>query len=266
MSENDERYLSARLPSDFALHGVDVSVYQTPSAVPADADFVIVRATFGAKLDRRAAEHVTALRQRERCAVGLYHFFVPGQSTADQVEAFSQVADQCAVGAGDLIPWIDVESPRGDGSMPPRPEWCPQLLDMVKALQDGFGQVGLYITQRDWTLLGKPGWALELPLWVAHWRASPGHPASPGGIPPVFWQYRVGPWDRGALHRGEHTNPRAIDHDCCVTEALPLIVPPGEPIPETPTIPWIGLEEDDWDDMRAERDAALEEQDGPEAA
>lgn len=247
-------------PRDYPLHGVDISSFQPTWLVPQMIDFAIVRATFGVKRDKRTVEHVEALRKRTACVVGLFHFYVPGQSTSEQMGAFEDAADACGIVEGDLIPWVDVESPKGDGSIPPRPEWCEQLHDVVLSLQEMFGQAGIYITQRDWALLGKPEWMLELPLWVAHWRSTPGVYASPGGIPPTLVQYRVGPWERGALHRGEHAHPRAIDHDFCSGSQLPLIVAPGEPVPDTvrpPAIPWIGLDDDDWEHMRAERDQTL---------
>jgi GH25 family lysozyme M1 (1,4-beta-N-acetylmuramidase) len=246
-------------PRDYPIHGVDLSSFQGTWLVPQMIDFAIVRATFGVKRDKRTVEHVEALRKRTACAIGLYHFYVPGQSTSEQMGAFEDAADACGIVEGDLIPWVDVESPKGDGSMPPRPEWCEQLHDVVLSLQEMFGQAGIYITQRDWALLGKPEWMLELPLWVAHWRSSPGAPASPGGVPPVLWQYRVGPWARGGLHTGQHAHPRAIDHDCCVASELPRIVAPGEPIAPTlrlPAIPWLGLDSEDWEHMRLERDVA----------
>lgn len=258
--------MSSISPRDYPLHGVDISVFQPTWLVPQMIDFAIVRATFGKTRDKRAVEHVAALRRRSACAVGLYHFFVPGQPTAEQLAAFDGAADACSISEGDSIPWIDVESPKGDGSMPPKTAWCDQLQEVVNSMRETYGQAGIYITQRDWTLLGKPQWMLELPLWVAHWRGAPGAPASPGGVPPVLWQYRVGPWERAALHRGEHAHPKAIDHDCCVASQLPLIVAPGEKLPDTqrpPAIPWMGLDEDDWEDLRAERDAAIRELEGP---
>jgi len=252
-------------PRDYPIHGVDLSSFQGTWLVPQLIDFAIVRATFGKTRDKRAVEHVEALRKRTACAVGLYHFFVPGQDSSAQLAAFGDAADACGLTEGDLIPWVDIESPKGDGSVPPCPEWCPQLLDVTRALREVYGQAGIYITARDFELLGKPQWMLELPLWVAHWRSTVGAYASPGGVPPTLVQYRVGPWERGALHRGEHRHPRAIDHDFCAGSQLPLIVAPGEPVPDTarpPAIPWMGLDDDDWQGMRSERDQALQDADG----
>jgi hypothetical protein len=245
------------------LYGVDVSTYQLPSAIPFGVDFVIARATFGTKLDKRTAEH--AKHCRGRCAFGMYHFFVPGQNVDDQRDAFAMQAASCDLTVGDVIPWIDVESPKGDGSMPPRPEWCQQLYDLAHALTEGFGAVGFYISQRDWSLLGKPAWILEHPLWVPHWLTiSTAKVASPGGVAPTIHQYRVGPYIPGALHVGSQvTAPDAIDHDRCLGE-LPRIVADDEPVQPQPAPvpvvdPTLELTDDDWLAMRAERDRQIAE-------
>lgn len=238
--------------------GVDVSGYQPPSAIPFGVDFVLARATFGTKPDKRAAEHVKHCRNR--CSVGLYHFFVPGQGAAAQGDAFEAVTDSCGITEGDVIPWIDVESPKGDGSCPPRPEWCAELRDLSEALRERFGAVGFYVSQRDFSLLGKPGWMLEHPLWVPHWRTTGGPVATPGGATWTIWQYRVGPYVAGAVHvRGGESALTAIDHDRC-DGVLPRIVAAGEPVqpppsqPERAGEPELHLDDDDWMHMRAERD------------
>lgn len=245
------------------LFGVDVSTYQLPSAIPIGVDFVLARATFGTKSDKRAAEH--AKHCRGRCAFGLYHFFVPGQDPAKQGDAFASVAALCSLTDGDSIPWIDIESPKGDGSMPPKPAWCGPLYDLTAQLITLYGQCGFYISQRDWALLGKPGWMLEHPLWVPHWLTSKtARVASPGGVVPTIHQYRVGPYVAGAVHVPSQVSaPNAIDHDRAAV--LPRIVAAGEPIqppPSQPTAPSfepeIELTDDDWSAMRRERDAAVQ--------
>jgi hypothetical protein len=244
------------------LFGVDVSTYQLPSAIPFGVDFVLARATFGIKPDKRAAAHAEYCRGR--CAFGLYHFFHPSQLVAEQEEAFCSVAKTVDLGEGDLIPWIDVESPKGDGSMPPRPEWCATLLELAGALATRFGQVGFYISQRDWALLGKPSWLPEYPIWAPHWRTSSGKPAVAGGVKATLWQYRVGPYNPGALHViGQERLPNAIDHDRC-DGLLPRIVADDEPVQPQPAPvpvvdPTLELTEDDWLAMRDERDRQIAE-------
>lgn len=204
------------------LYGVDVSVYQSSAMIPHGVDFVLARATYGRSQDKRAESHVEVARKLE-AKVGLYSFFVPTQSPLEQLAAFDAVADRCGLTVGDIIPWVDVESyPAGGGVwVQPQPEWCAALQTVVAGMRRTWGACGVYITSRDWSLLGKPQWLLDLPIWVAHW-VGEWEPASPDGRPWAIHQYRVGPYSRGAAHVvGQHDDPGAIDHDRA--ESLPLI-------------------------------------------
>ncbi|OGO09128.1 MAG: hypothetical protein A2Y61_00670 [Chloroflexi bacterium RBG_13_60_13] len=242
-----------------ACHGVDVSEFQSPALQPADAQFVIARATFGTRPDKRAADHVARARGRGATA-GLYHFFAPGQRVADQVDAFAGVAE--LLEAGDLIPWVDVESPSARGTIRPSPQWCDSLAELLALIVGRWGRAGVYISARDWADLGSPRWLLDFPLWVAHYRTSAGSPSTPGGIRPTIWQYRVGPWKPGALHvMGEHVAAKAIDHDVCAFGALPLIGcdDTEQTVPDVRSLfsPELSLDDDYWDDHRKARDAAI---------
>lgn len=250
--------------SDWQCHGVDVSEFQAPDRQPADAEFVIARATFGARTDKRADEHLARARD-VGATVGLYHFFVAGQPAGAQAERFLAVARELK--AGDMVPWVDVESPAPDGSLPPAPSWCDRLWELIDLLVAEHGGAGVYLSARDWTLLGSPEWLLEFPLWVPHYRTSRGEPATPGGVRPVIWQYRVGPWKPGASHvMGEHSKPGAIDHDVCRYGGLPLLgAEPAEPVEHTePDVrsrfaPSLDLGDDYWAEHRRVRDATVRE-------
>lgn len=259
------------------IYGVDVSTFQAPTAIPRDVDFVLARSNFGATPDRRAPEHAAAVRLRgDGTAFGLYAFFVPTVAVQAQVDAFRRSADACQLGAGDVIPWVDVESYKADGSAPPAPEWCGPLEEFCGRLDVDFGVAGTYISQRDFKRLGIPAWLLARPLWVPHWRQTPGAPAVPTAARaiarslysvPVIWQYRVGPYRRGALHvAGEQLAPNAIDHDRC-DDYLPRIgsavvktspEPCRKPVAPSGFDPSLDLTEDDWLRMRSERDALIE--------
>lgn len=238
-------------PSDFPLHGCDISEFQAQHLVPQMIDFAVVRATYGARKDKRTAEHCEALRKRQACTVGIYHFFIPNRLDA-QFDAFGEQAEAVGLGTGDLIPWVDVEDTSGRGTNGPRPEWCEPLQELLLGFRERWGRVGVYITKRDWAMLGSPEWMLDYPLWVAHWRTTPGEPASPGDVRPSIWQYRVGPWSPRRLHEiGGHTHPRAIDHDCAVT--LPVLAEYTVPVQRTKLLAW----DPDWGEMASERDDAV---------
>jgi hypothetical protein len=250
--------------SDWQCHGVDVSEFQAPGRQPADAEFVIARATFGARKDKRADEHLARARA-VGATVGLYHFFVSAQQVTQQADVFLSVARGLVW--GDMIPWVDVESPAPDGGLPPAPSWCDRLSELLDRIVEEHGSVGVYISVRDWTLLGSPKWLLEFPLWVPHYRTSRGEPATPGGVRPVIWQYRVGRWKPGACHvMGEHAKAGAIDHDVCGGGGLPLLrTTPAEAIERTePDVrsrfaPSLDLDDDYWAEHRRVRDLAVRE-------
>ena len=268
-------------PASYAPHGCDISEYQRSTQIPQDIGFAIVRATFGARKDLRAVQHVETLRRRENCRIGLYHFFTDFDDVDDQLTAFFEVIDACGIGTGDIVPHVDVEDTTGRGANPPRASWCGPLLDLHTQFVMQFGTAGFYCSRNDWSLLGRPPWLLEFPLWVPHWRRSPGPPATPGGVQPWCWQYAVQPWNPGRFMKPDSwEHPQAIDHDCVITD-FPLLVAPDEVVVVGQPVQCdghdcnltdddvrlmrraralqLGLSDDDWRDMRAERDAAVRE-------
>jgi GH25 family lysozyme M1 (1,4-beta-N-acetylmuramidase) len=201
--------------NEFALHGVDVSEYQLPAAIPGDADFAVIRASIGGRADKRFALHVAHISGMGKCWAP-YHFFYPGTSIAQQVDVLCEALRVVGYGAGCGIPWVDVEDTSGSGSNPPTPAWSNPLRQLIEALRAEFGECGSYVDQYSFAKLGKPAWLLERPLWCPHWRSTPGAPATAGDIIQTLWKYRVGPWKPGARYAGEATATGAIDHDCLV--------------------------------------------------
>lgn len=259
------------------LYGCDVSTFQAPGLIDwRTKDFGIVRAMYGTRPDGKCIQHVERIRAAGKI-VGLYHFFRPDQSIAEQVAKFGEMALACKLGPGDMFPCIDVEDypDKFSGNTPTHyapvsPDWREPLLRLVEAFERIYGGAILYITQRDWGRLGKPPWVLQRPLWVAHY---PGKgatsplkaPATPGGVPWRIWQWMVGPLDQRLQ---DHTSKVAVDQNVA-SSPLPLISAPeakpdpepvAEPYEAERAIPWITLTEEDWDEMRAARDAQIREQ------
>lgn len=182
------------------LYGIDVSHHQSPSTLnwkllrEEGCSFVIVRACYGAMHDRHAAEHIRRARD-VGMLVGLYHFFRANVAVPDQLAAFRSVANACSYGRReDIVPSLDFED--DTDKRPILPEHAPLALQMLKGLERTFEQKPLlYITQRDFGRVGRPPWALEYPLWVAHYaRKDVVTPATPAGRPWAIWQHRVGPF------------------------------------------------------------------------
>lgn len=177
-------------------YGIDLSHHQSPAGLPwsqfkGHTDFVYCRASYGAELrDRSTLEHVRRARDIG-ARIGLYHFFRPLHSVEAQWDLFQSVADAVGLGPGDLVPALDIErDPFPKPGVAVEPSWsapCKQLADRFAA---AYGNVVIYITQREWRQLGEPQWVLERPLWVAHYTAA-AQPATPGNVAPIIWQHRV---------------------------------------------------------------------------
>lgn len=176
-------------------YGIDLSAHQDPSRLPWEefrghVDFVMVRAAYGGRmLDKHAVEHVR--RAREIGAkVGCYLFFRPSQSVAEQWDALRLMVDRMGLREGDIVPAIDIELDPIPYEQPVTPAWSEVCEKLVGKVTVQFGDCLVYITQREWGLLGRPQWVLDRPLWVAHYTTA-NAPASPNGKQPMIWQHRV---------------------------------------------------------------------------
>jgi|GEM_PF-2376351 len=223
------------------IYGVDVSHFQNTSApagvswstIAQASKFAIVRATYGSSKDASAQAHIKNARAA-RLQVGLYHFFRSTQGVTEQLDAFCAQAITCGIGAGDIAPAIDVED---DLTAKLEPSWEPKLSQFCDGLLSEFGEVMIYITQRDFGRLGKPAWVLARPLWVAHYTHA-AKPATPGDRPFAIWQRTVGPYNPGGP--GGAIKPMLLDQNVA-DGPLPLAktnpsdaVPPHEiPAPVT---------------------------------
>lgn len=197
---NDEKDTEPEMPGAKA-YAIDVSHHQTPAAVPwlkvaETSSLCIVRTSYGTMRDRQTAEHVKRARGAG-LAVGLYHFFRPSQPWQAQLDVFRAQAYAADFGAGDVCPALDVEADPLPQMTAVSPAWQDGVRAMLAAFREDFGDALVYITQREFSMLGRPEWLLTYPLWTAHYTAAP-HPATPAGKACVLWQHRVGPYDPSA--------------------------------------------------------------------
>lgn len=214
------------------MYGIDVSHHQAPASLPwniirQSSDFCIVRATYGSKLrDRQCAEHIRRARAAE-LLVGLYHFFRPSQPVHEQLALFRSVAQAADYRRGDIVPALDIEhDPIPEPGTNVSPAWEPGVRQFAEALAAEFGALPIiYITQREWHMLGKPGWVLGHPLWVAHYTAA-AKPATPGGIVPLIWQHRVAPYDPNGPGGHDSKRPELDQNRAFGT------------LPTAPRVPW----------------------------
>lgn len=196
--------------------GVDVSHFQDPhapagvpwSTIAQKSTFAIVRATYGTSLDPSAPAHIKNARAAG-LKVGLYAFFRSTQPVAEQVDAFCAQAIACGIGAGDIAPAIDIED---DLTAKLDPSWEPGASSFVDRLLGEFGEALVYLTQRDFSRLGKPAWVLDWPLWTAHY-TNASTPATPGNKPCAIWQRTVGPYNPDGP--GGAIKPMLLDQNVC---------------------------------------------------
>lgn len=234
---------------------LDISHHQNADVVPwrALADLggaLYIRACYGRTRDRLVQQH-WARAKEHGIPCGLYAFFRASQPAVDQIDAFTEVASLVDYGPGDLIPGLDIEA---DGKLLVEPWWSGPAREFADVLVDLYTNAKIYITQREFAMLGKPAWVLERPLWVAHHTSKPA-PATPGNAAWSIWQYRVGPWDPSVDNRRlDYQHPRALDHNIA-RELIRIREVWQEPEPRELTAPMIPLEltEEDYEAMRRER-------------
>ena len=179
--------------------GLDVSYCQNPTAfnwerAAETRRFCVCRSTYGTQLDKQLVRHAAEVR-RVAMTLGCYHFWTEHHEQQErQLRAFFSAAKLVRLGAGDLLPAVDIEDHGLRKDRPPKypvsPDWAPRLHAFVTALIVEFGGAIIYISPNDWIRIGKPAWLLELPIWLADWTP----PAdTPGGKPWAIWQHKVAP-------------------------------------------------------------------------
>lgn len=253
--------------------GCDVSEFQAPDLVPwNDYQFAIVRLAYGTMLDKRSVQHAHAAKTGG-ALVGGYQFFRPDQKLDAQFEILRYQMGACGLGDGSVVPALDVERyPDRWGYGRPlhwaevAESWCEPTLRYLEMIAGEYGNVIAYMTQRDWTMLGRPQQVLKYPLWVANYPArgatSPLRaPATPGNSPWTIWQYMVGPLGQTLQN---DRDPKAVDQNFCSGE-LPLIGATEQttsidsPVSLIPLL----LDDDYWAEHTACRDKQILQEDFP---
>jgi hypothetical protein len=252
-------------------YGIDVSHHQKPHQVPwatiaKTSSFCICRTSYGAQLrDREVGNHMREAHEHG-LKVGVYHFFRVIHSAVGQFQLFkSVVEDVGGCQPGDIVPFVDIErDPMPSPGTEVSPSWSAPARDLVERIANEYGACGVYITQREFKMLGSPDWVLQHPLWVAHY--TKGTPASPAGVLPHIHQHRVGPYDPNGPggYFTNNTNGLVLDQNRAL-QPLPLLVEyspektsPAVPTPRNDLPTWIGppelgLPSDAWDELSEQR-------------
>jgi GH25 family lysozyme M1 (1,4-beta-N-acetylmuramidase) len=184
------------------LEGIDVSHWQGTinwtKVAAAGKKFAIIKATDGqVQSDGKLyVDPLYATNHSQAKAAGLwtgaYHFARPGTNAGDAVAEADHFASVMKLGAGDLIPALDLED-SGGMSVANLQTWVTRFVDEVTA------KIGIrpmiYTSPSFWKnnmgdtrKLADAGYKT---LWIAHWGVSaPTVPASNwGGHGWTFWQY-----------------------------------------------------------------------------
>lgn len=250
--------------------GIDVSHHQAARVVPwatiaQTATFCICRSGYGALLrDREVANHMKAARAHG-LKVGLYHFFRSIHSVSSQLDLFRSVADQVGCQTGDIVPFVDIEKdPVPASGAEVEPAWSEPARQLVEAIASEVGGCGVYITQREFKMLGSPEWVLQRPIWCAHY--TKGAPDTPANRPVHIHQHRVGLYDPNGPGGYYGSQGGLILDQNRALLPLPLIgeqpLPTGD-APELPPVtkpdggwigdPQLGLPDESYDELAEQR-------------
>lgn len=178
-----------KLPPDYAVHGIDVSLYQgaidwdrvkSMNVQGVKISFAFIRATVGHtgvddyfKYNWRETKNVGIIR-------GAYHYFKPTQDTELQANLFAKTVK---LQAGDLPPVLDTEVLGNLSSSQLRAE-VKLWLDLVEK-KTGVRPIIYtnYIFYRD----NFHGYFNDYKFWIAHYNA--GYLNLPGFADWTFWQH-----------------------------------------------------------------------------
>lgn len=169
---DDTQSLTRTCAAGETLRGIDVSYYQGEidwDAVQADGvSFAFIRVSDGR--NHSDSQFARNLQEARRVGLrrGVYQFFRPDQDVNAQADLLIngiQVLQQ-----GDLPPVLDVEDDAGLSSAALQAR-VKQWLDRVEAALGvkAIIYTGAYFWRDE---IGDPAWALDYPLWVAHYTSS----------------------------------------------------------------------------------------------
>ena len=178
------------------VEGIDVSHWQGaidwPKVAAAGKKFAIIKATDSTNyIDPKYATNHAAAKAAGMWT-GAYHFAQPSTTANDAVLEADYFAAHVNLGAGDLIPALDLEV-SGGLSVTALQAWVKSFLDEVTAKLGTRPMV--YTSPSFWSKYMGNSHALAdagyKTLWVAHWGvSSPTVPANNwGGHGWTFWQY-----------------------------------------------------------------------------
>jgi len=162
-----------RMPSDYLIHGIDVSRYQKRVSwkhvkLMKEDDiqigFVFMKATEGLISVDEHFERNWKNAGKENLVRGAYHFFIPGKNPKIQAINFMQTAK---LKTGDLPPVLDVEVAYGVKPAIVRKD----VKEWLKIVEQKYKARPIIYTNVDFYKNYLAGEFEDYPLWVAHYFA-----------------------------------------------------------------------------------------------
>lgn len=192
------KHFGIRLPTGFAVHGIDVSRYQArvdwERVRQMEVDgvrirFAFIKATEGSWMKDREFERNWTQAKKNGIIRGAYHYFLPDIDPRAQARHFIKTV---ALRSGDLPPVIDVEESRGMS----RQQVRKFTKDFLTMLEKQFKVRPILYTNRDFY---KNHFAGEesfegYPYWIAHYHVT--DLDLPGNDAWYFWQHS----DKGTVN------------------------------------------------------------------
>lgn len=159
------------IPSDFSIHGIDVSKYQHVidwSSVKAmnvediRISFAFIKATEGNVNEDKYFDRNWKKARSANLTRGAYHFFIATKSGKTQAENFISTVD---LEPGDLPPVLDIEQTYGVSSARLR----QRAKEWLATIEEFYGVKPIIYTNVDFYRQHLEGEFDEYPLWVAHY-------------------------------------------------------------------------------------------------
>jgi len=191
------RQFGIRIPGQYAIHGIDVSRYQSRidwrrvkemKVGKINLHFAFIKATEGTSLRDPQFKTNWANARKHRLIRGAYHYFLPHISPRDQADHFTRTVQ---LNSGDLPPVVDVEETRGMTKAQIR----RNTKTFLTLLERHYGVKPILYTYRDFYknhFADQPEFE-GYPLWIAHFHVADLN--LPDDADWHFWQHS----DRGSV-------------------------------------------------------------------
>jgi lysozyme len=165
------REFGIEIPSNYAIHGIDVSKYQSyidweevkaMEVAEVQIGFAFIKATEGINNVDRYFRRNWRKAHDAQVATGAYHFFIASKSGKAQAKNFIRTVE---LEAGDLPPVLDVEQANGASAERLR----KNVKEFLDAVETYYGVRPILYTNVDFYNHYLKGEFDDYPLWVAHY-------------------------------------------------------------------------------------------------